>query len=226
MHNGEQTIGIGWEVASHDLRLLVYHVIDEPWILMCETVVILPPYMAREQNVQTAEVVSPRNILAHFEPLGMLIEHGRNNVDERLVRVQQTMTTSQQIPLEPTFALMLAQNLHHTTVLCSMIRCIVFRDLTHKLTIGNIEYGMQTVAGSLIWSKNSEIAQRFVEYNHLLEKLTANKSIARLHSAARWHCNAEFFEIGQSQCLVFGICVRVAPHTQFWWRNQSLELWE
>jgi hypothetical protein len=59
--------------------------IDKTGILVAETVVILPPYMRSEEVIQRGDGSSPRYIAGGFQPLGMLIEHGINNVNKGLI---------------------------------------------------------------------------------------------------------------------------------------------
>jgi len=45
--HGQQAVGVGWQVDADDLRLLVDDVVNEPRVLMTETVVVLAPDVAR-----------------------------------------------------------------------------------------------------------------------------------------------------------------------------------
>src|SRR4051812_17603015 len=58
----EQAVGVGRQVYPHDLRLLVYDVVDKAGILVAEAVMILPPYMAGQQVVQRADRPPPWNM--------------------------------------------------------------------------------------------------------------------------------------------------------------------
>ena len=48
-----------------------------------------------------------------LQPLGVLVEHRVDDVDERLVAVEQPVPPGEQVALEPALALMLAEHLHH-----------------------------------------------------------------------------------------------------------------
>ena len=48
----------------------------------------------------------------HLQPLGVLVEHRIDDVDEGFVAVEQSVPPGQQIALQPAFALVLAEHLH------------------------------------------------------------------------------------------------------------------
>ena len=50
--HAKQAVGIRRQIDAHDIRLLVQRHVDEAWILMAETVVLLLPDMAGQQIVQ------------------------------------------------------------------------------------------------------------------------------------------------------------------------------
>jgi hypothetical protein len=51
-----------------------------------------------------------------LQPLGVLVEHRVDDVDERLVAVEEAVAAGQQVALEPALALVLAEHLHHAAV--------------------------------------------------------------------------------------------------------------
>ena len=83
--DAQQAVGIGRQINANDLCFLVDRVVDETGVLVRETIVILPPHMAGEQIVERCDGPAPRNVVADFEPLGVLIEHGVNEMDESFV---------------------------------------------------------------------------------------------------------------------------------------------
>jgi hypothetical protein len=56
----QQAIGVGRQIAPHDVRLLVDHMVEEARILMREAVVVLLPYMGGEQVVERGDLAPPR----------------------------------------------------------------------------------------------------------------------------------------------------------------------
>jgi hypothetical protein len=44
----QQCIAIGRKIDTHHVGFLVHDMIDKPWILMAEAVVVLPPYVGTQ----------------------------------------------------------------------------------------------------------------------------------------------------------------------------------
>ena len=59
VHHTQQTVGIRREVNTHNLGLLVDHVVQETRILVREAVVILPPDMRSQHVVQRGNLAPP-----------------------------------------------------------------------------------------------------------------------------------------------------------------------
>ena len=98
----QQRVGVGRQVDARDRRPLVGHQIDEPRILMREPVVVLPPDGGRQQDVLGRDRGTPRHVvLADVQPLGVLVEHGIDDVRKRLVGVEEPVTPREQVALEP-----------------------------------------------------------------------------------------------------------------------------
>src|SRR5690349_24804325 len=85
-------------------------------ILVTESIVVLPPDMRRQQVVQGSDGPAPRNIASDLQPLGMLVEHRIDDMNERFVTRKQAMTPGEQVSFQPSLTHVLAQNLHHTAV--------------------------------------------------------------------------------------------------------------
>ena len=95
----QQAVGVGRQVDADDLGLLVDDVVDEPRVLMAEAVVVLAPDVARQQIVQRADRPPPRDVIADLQPLGVLVEHRIDDVDERLVAGEEAVPAGQEIAL-------------------------------------------------------------------------------------------------------------------------------
>ena len=112
----QQRVGVRRQVDADDLGLLVDDVVDEPRVLMGEAVVVLAPDVRGEQVVQRRDRAPPRDLTGDLEPLRVLVEHRIDDVDERLVAVEQAVAARQQVALEPPLAEVLGQHLHHAAV--------------------------------------------------------------------------------------------------------------
>ena len=58
----------------------------------------------------------PGDVPRHLQPLGVLVEHRVDDVDERLVAVEQPVAAGEQVAFEPALALVLAEHLHDPAV--------------------------------------------------------------------------------------------------------------
>ena len=112
----EQRVGVRREVDPDHLRLLVHNVVDEAGILVREAVVILPPDVGAEQVVEGGDRTPPGDVLGHLEPLRVLVEHRIDDMDERLVAVEEPVAAREEVPLEPALAEVLGEDLHHPPV--------------------------------------------------------------------------------------------------------------
>ena len=117
----EQCVGVGRQVNADDVGLLVGDVVDEARILMAEAVVVLAPYVRGEEIVERCNRPAPGDVARHLQPLRVLIEHRIHDVDERFVAGEDAVPAREQVTFEPSFALMLAQHLHHATIRRHMV---------------------------------------------------------------------------------------------------------
>src|SRR4051812_45181549 len=83
---------------------------------MAESIVILTPYVRREQVRERRDRLPPRNFTRSLQPLGMLVKHGIDNVDKSLVAGEQAVPAGEKITFEPALAHVLAQHLHYPAI--------------------------------------------------------------------------------------------------------------
>jgi hypothetical protein len=88
VHGRKQAVGVRWEIDAYNLRTLVRDHVQKARILMCEAVVILPPYCRSQEDVERSNLVPPFDLETLFDPLAMLIDHGVDDVDEGLIAVE------------------------------------------------------------------------------------------------------------------------------------------
>ena len=112
----QQAVRVGRQVDADDLGLLVHDVVDEARVLMREAVVVLAPDVRAEQVVERRDRPPPRNVARRLQPLGVLVEHRVDDVDERLVAVEEAVAAGEEVALEPALALVLGQDLHDPAV--------------------------------------------------------------------------------------------------------------
>ena len=161
----EQAVGVGRQIDADDLGFLVDDVVDEPRVLVAEAVVILAPDMARQEVIQRANRPSPGDVIAHLQPLGVLIKHRIDDVDERFIAREKTVPAGQEIALEPALALVLAEHLHDPPVGRQMI--IPRIGVCDPGTIGDLERILPAVRVVLVRTEEPEISRLHVELHHI-----------------------------------------------------------
>ena len=106
----QQRVGVRREIEPDRVGLLVGDEIDEAGILVAEAVVVLPPDMRGQQIVQRGDRLPPRQLARDLQPLGVLVDHRVDDVDEGLVAGEQAVPAGEQIALQPALAEMLADS--------------------------------------------------------------------------------------------------------------------
>ena len=166
--DGQQAVGVGRQIDADDLGLLIDDVVDEPRVLVAEAVVVLAPDMARQQIVQRGDRPPPRNVIAHLQPLGVLVEHRIDDVDERLVAGEEAVPAGQEIALEPALALVLAEHLHDPPVGRQMV--IPGYGLRDPGTVGDLEHVLPAVRVVLVRTEQPEVPRLHVQLHHIAQE--------------------------------------------------------
>jgi hypothetical protein len=112
----EQAVGVGRQVDAHHAGALVRYHVEEAGVLVREPVVVLPPDQAADQDVEREHLRPPGQLVALLQPLGVLVEHRVDDVDERLVAVDQAVPAAEDVALQPPFQGVLAEHLHDAPV--------------------------------------------------------------------------------------------------------------
>jgi len=168
VHHRQQAVCIRRKVDTHDLGLLVHNVVDKAGILVREAVVILAPDMRGQKVVQRGHLPPPWQARCDLQPFGVLVEHRVNDVDERLVAVEEPVPPRQQVPLEPALALVLAEHFHHLSgwgeeLVARQGRSIplAFRDFTDRL---------EAVGERLVRTKYAKISTLTIQLRHIAQE--------------------------------------------------------
>src|SRR6185436_5259653 len=69
-----------------------------------------------QQVVQRRDLPPPRDLVGDLQPLGVLVEHRSDDMDEGLVAIEKTVAAGEQVAFEPAFALVLAQHFQYAAV--------------------------------------------------------------------------------------------------------------
>ena len=181
----EQAVRVGRQVDADDLRLLVDDVVDESGILVREAVVVLAPDVRAEQVVERRDRPPPGDLARHLQPLRVLVEHRVDDVDERLVTVEQPVPAGQQVALEPALALVLGEHLHHAAAGCEVV--VAGEDLGVPRAVRHLEHRAQPVRGGLVGAEEAEpvavavdhVAQEVPEHARRLARRSSRASRPR-----------------------------------------------
>ena len=116
---------------------------------------VLPPYMRAEEVIEGSDRPPPRNVVAGLKPLGVLIEHRIDDVDERLVAREKSMPAGQQVAFQPALALVLTEHFHHATVRAELF---VFRiDVGHVAARRDLQHVLPPVGVVLVGAEQAEV---------------------------------------------------------------------
>ena len=163
----QQRVRVGRQVDAHDLCLLVRDDVEEARVLVAEAVVVLAPDVAREQVVERRDRPPPGDAVADLQPLGVLVEHRVDDVDERLVAVEQAVPAGQQVALEPALAQVLGEHLHDAAL--ARLVLVGRQQLALELALGRLEYGRQAVRIGLVRAEQAEVVG--VALDHVAQEL-------------------------------------------------------
>ena len=197
IHGRQEAVCVGRKVDAHHLGLLVDDVVDESGILVREAVVVLPPDVGGQQVVQRGDLPPPRQFQAHLQPLGVLGEHRVDDADERLVAVEQPVPPGQQVPLQPTFALVLAEHLHDAAA--GREEFIIRHRLGFPLPIGDLEDGFQPIGDRLVGTEDPEVPRILVQLDHVAKERAQHVHIAGLDGGGRGHVHGVVAEVRHAQ---------------------------
>ena len=154
----QQAVGIGRQVDAHNARALVGHHVEKSGVLVRETIVVLPPHQGGDQQVERRYLGPPRQLVALFQPLGVLIEHRVDDVNERLIAVDQAMPAAQNITLQPPFHGVLAEHLHDAAVRGKLAAVGVFREvLAEPDLLADFIDGLELVGLRLVRPEDAEV---------------------------------------------------------------------
>ena len=209
----QQAVRVGRQVDADDAGFLVDDVVEEAGVLVGEAVVILLPDMGGEQVIQRGDIPPPRQLRGDLQPLGVLVEHRVDDVDERLVAVEQAVPAGQQVALEPAFALVLAEHrVQHPSGGSEELVTGFHRAV--PLAAGDLEDRAQHVRESLIGAEDPEVTLVLVQPGHVAQELAQDEGVLGVYRARRRHVHRVAAEVGHPQVpqQQAAVGVRVGAH--------------
>src|SRR5262249_38166822 len=151
----QQAVGVRRQVDANHLGLLVDDMVDKARVLVAEPVVVLPPDVRAEEVVERGDVAAPVDVVADFQPLGVLVEHRVDDVDERLIAGEEAVPAGEQVALQPALALMLAEYFHYATVWAELI--VLGVNVGHVTTGRYLESVLPAVGVVLIRAEKAKV---------------------------------------------------------------------
>ena len=138
---------------------------------MREPVVVLAPDRGRQQDVLGCDRGAPRHVvLADVQPLGVLVEHGIDDVGEGFIGVEEPVPPGQQVSLQPAEQRVLRQHLHDAPIDGKLTAVGVLRQhVGHPRLLARLVDGLKPVRGGLVRSKDAEA--RHVVLHHIAKVL-------------------------------------------------------
>ena len=157
LHGGEQRVGVRRQVDADDLGPLVDHVVDEAGVLVGEPVVVLAPDVRGEQVVERRDGRAPLDLPGRLQPLGVLVDHRVDEVDERLVAAEDAVPAGQQVALQPALAGVLGEHLHDPAAAGQVL--VDVEDLAGEHLVGHLVDGVEPVGGGLVGAEDPEVVR-------------------------------------------------------------------
>ncbi len=122
--------------------------------------------------------------MGHLQPLGMLVEHRIDNMNERLVTREEAMTSGEQITFQPTLAHVLTQHLHYAAIRRQVL--VHRQERLHPLLICNLINRIQSVGRGLIWTEHAKILVLLVLFHHVAQEVAKHtRGFGKLGSGLR-----------------------------------------
>ena len=187
--------------------------IQEAGILVGEAVVVLLPDMGGEKIIQRRDVTAPRQLRGDLEPFGVLVEHRVDDVDERLVAIEQPVPAGQQITFQPSLALVFAEHrIEHSP--CGSEEFVVLDGAGLPLPVGDLKDRAEHVGQGFVGSEDPEVALLVVERDDIAQEGAEHAGVLCLHRAGRGHRNRVGAEVGHPQVTQQhpAVGVRVGAH--------------
>ena len=116
IRDAQERVGVRRQIDAADVWTLVHHQIEEARVLVREAVVVLAPDRRGNQQVERGDRRPPGQPAAALQPLGVLIEHRVNHMDERLVGGEEPMASGEQVAFKPAFERVLRKHFHDPAV--------------------------------------------------------------------------------------------------------------
>ena len=210
----QQGVGVGRQIDARDRWSLVGNQINESGILMGKAVVVLAPDSRRQQDVLGSDRGAPRHVvLADVQPLGVLVEHGIDDMGKGFIGVEKTMTAREQITLQPADEGMLGKHLHDAAIARELAAVGVFgKHVGHPGFFADFVNRLEPVGGGLVRAEDAEAGH--VVLHHIAQELAQGFGVLVLRCASGGNLDGIFAKVGKLEFLAQqpAVGVRVGAH--------------
>ena len=157
--DGEQAVGVGREIDARDVRALVGDDVEEAGVLVGEAVVVLPPDERGDEEVDGGDGCAPAElVLGLLQPLGVLVEHGVDDVDEGLVGGEEAVAAGEDVAFEPAFEGVLGEHLHDAAVGSDLGAVgVIGEDFGEPGFVAGLVDAVEFVGGGLVGAEDAEV---------------------------------------------------------------------
>ena len=189
---------------------------------MGEAVVILAPHVRAEQVVERGDRAPPGNAPSHLQPLGVLVEHRVDDVDEGLVAIEEPVPAGEEVALEPALALMLREHFDDPALGGEVL--VGRHDLRLPDLLRHLEDVVEPVRRRLVGPEDPEV--RWVAGDDVPEKPAEHARGLAEGRAGRQDVDRVVAEVRADEILhqLAAVGVRVRAHPPAAARRQLTEL--
>ena len=148
----------------------------------------------------------------------MLVEHGIDDVNERLVARKEPVTPCEQVPFEPAFALVLAQHFHDAAVRRDVV--VAWQDRGGGTPIRHLEHRVPPIRRRFVRAEHPEVVR--VLCDDVANELALNAGGLGVDGARLRHRHGVRAEVRQPQVAQqkAAVGVRIGTHAPLPCRRQ------
>ena len=165
---------------------------------MGEAVVVLAPDGGGDEQVERGDGLAPGQVVADLQPLGVLVEHGVDDVHEGLVGREEAVASGEQVAFEHAFHGVLAEHLHDAAVGREFAAVEVFLEIfLDPELLADLVDGVELVGGVLVRAEDAEVVH--VGLHDVAQINAEGTGVFGLERAGLLELHAVVAEIGQAK---------------------------
>jgi hypothetical protein len=138
----------------------------------------------------------------------MLAEHRVDDADECLVAVEESVSSGQEIPFQPTLALVFAQHGIQNAAIWRE-ELVVADFAVIPLAIGDLEDRLQEIRDCFIRAEDTEVALVLIQSGDIAQERAQHERVLNLHGTRRSHFDCVVMEIRHAQVVKKNTAVRM-----------------